>query len=122
MTDNLIWDDTNQRWVTAPPRAAAPTVPPYAKPHVPGAGALMDAAPTRDDDDASDAMTYTMVALDVVRHHAGIENRARDAGPEILKTLKALFAVVGARHLTTDTLHTYIRAKDLIERIEGSGS
>lgn len=119
MTDKLIWDDTNQRWVAAPPRAAAPTVPSYAKPHVPGAGALMDAAPTRD---AGSAMIDAMAELDVAMHRADIENRTRDAGPDLFKTLKALFAVIGARHLTPDTLNTYLRAKDLIERMEGAGS
>lgn len=107
----VIWDDTNQRWIAAPPRSATPTIPTYAKPHIPGAGALMGAAPTRDAD-----------STDVAMHQADIENRARDAGPDLLTTLKALFAVVGARHLTTDTLHIYLRAKDLIERMEGPGA
>lgn len=117
-----VWDDTHQRWVHKI-TDAPPTVPAYVKPHVPGAGALLLAmTPTRDGDDASDAMTYTMAELDVAMHRADIENRTRDAGPDLFKTLKALFAVVGARHLTADTLHAYLRAKDLIERMEGAGS
>jgi hypothetical protein len=79
----------------------------------------MGAAPTRE---ADSQMIDATAVIDVAMHQADGENRARDAGPELLKTLKALFAVVGARHLTPDTLHTYLRAKDLIERMEGGGA
>ena len=55
-------------------------VPAYARPHVPGAGALLDAGP--------DQMQVAMAALDKAASRSEAESRLRDTAPELLAELK----------------------------------